>query len=62
MSDQEAHICRECFEVNVGFHSVKNGQKICNDCGGVVLNLQETADYIAELQSEIAALRGVYGT
>lgn len=61
MSDQEIHLCKECYEINKGFHSIKNGQKRCNECGGIVLNLQETADHIADLQSELKAMKEIYG-
>lgn len=61
MSDQEIHLCKSCYEVERGFHTINNGQKRCNECGGVVLNLQEAADYIAEQAEELRSLKEIYG-
>ncbi len=55
------HLCKDCFEVNKGYQFINNGQKRCKECGGVVLDMQETADLIAELASELRALREIYG-
>lgn len=60
-NDQETHLCKDCFEINKGFHSIKNGQKRCNECGGVVLFLQEAADHIAEQNEEIRSFKERYG-
>ena len=51
------HGCTKCFEVNKGYHTVKNGQKVCDLCGGKVLDLQEAFDKIAELTSDIEFLK-----
>ena len=47
---QEPHLCRECHEVDKGFSVDEDDIKICHECKGVVLSLQEASDYIAELQ------------
>jgi len=36
----------------------KTGRRICNECGGHVLTLQEAFDKIADLRAEIDALLG----
>lgn len=54
-------ICKDCFEVNKGYQFLNNGQKRCIECGGVVLDIQEAADYIAELSSELRTLKEIYG-
>lgn len=59
-NEQETHVCRECYEVDKGFTYLTNDQKRCIECGGVVLSLQETADYICELKEEIRALKEIY--
>ena len=52
------HLCKKCYEINKDFVIVKNNQKICGECGGVVLDVQEAADYIAELHSELRYYKG----
>lgn len=52
------HLCKKCYEINKDFVIVKNNQKICGECGGVVLDVQEAADYIAELESELRYIKG----
>lgn len=59
-SDQEAHLCVKCYEVNHGFTYLRNETKACMDCGGTVLFLQEAADHIAELKEEIRGLKEIY--
>lgn len=61
MSNQEIHLCKNCYEVNKGFYSIKNGQKRCSECGGIVLNLQEAADHIAEQNEELISFKERYG-
>ena len=53
----EDHLCSECYEVNAGFHSVNSGKKVCNECGGMVLSLQEAADFIADLKSQLEYIK-----
>lgn len=55
---QEAHLCSSCYECNKGYHEVANGRKVCDECGGTVLNLQEAADMIASLKSELDYIQG----
>lgn len=50
--------CVKCYGVGVEYHIAKNGQKVCDECGGVVLNIQEAFDHIAELKSELVLYRG----
>lgn len=57
---QEAHLCRECYEIDRGFTLLTNDQKRCVECGGVVLTLQEAADYIAEQAEELRSMREIY--
>lgn len=58
MSIQEPHLCRECHEVDKGFSVTEDDIKLCDECGGVVLSLQEASDYIAELQARVEYLGG----
>lgn len=53
----EQHGCTECYEVNKGYHSVKNGLKKCDECGGTVLFLQELLDFIADLKAQLNEIR-----
>ena len=53
-----SHGCRECYEVNKGFLVDEDDHKVCDECGGVVLTLQEAFDYIAELKEKIRELEG----
>lgn len=54
----EEHLCVKCYEVRKGYHEVANGSKVCDECGGTVLNLQEAADMIASLKSELDYIQG----
>lgn len=54
--NQEQHLCSECYEINKGFSLLRNGQKRCVECGGVVLDMQEAADTIAELKSQVRGM------
>jgi rRNA maturation endonuclease Nob1 len=60
MQIDRVHGCSECYECNKGFHTVKNGVKKCDECGGTVLFLQELMDYIAEQQAEIRSMKEIY--
>lgn len=60
MSTQEEHICVECYEVNKGYTEEEDEVKVCDECGGKVLDLQEAADYIAELKEQIRELEISY--
>lgn len=55
---EPAHGCTMCGEVGRGFMEAKTGRRICNECGGHVLTLQEAFDKIADLRAEIDALLG----
>jgi len=57
---REGTVCRDCYEVNVEYTTINNGQKRCQECGGVVLTTQEAADYIAELKEELRAMKELY--
>lgn len=57
--NDDPHICSECYEVSLGWHEVANGKKVCDDCGGTVLDLQEAADKIAELKAELNFIKGI---
>ena len=46
------HGCRDCGEVDSGY-TVKHGKKLCLECGGTVLYLQEAFDYIIQLKREL---------
>lgn len=48
-----AHLCEDCFEVNTDFFVSEEGRKVCSNCGGRVLYLQEAADRIADLKAEL---------
>lgn len=52
--------CINCYEVNPDFHELKNETKICEECGGKVLEDQEILDYIAELKEELRAMKEIY--
>jgi hypothetical protein len=54
----EAHLCKNCYEINKGYHLLKNEQKRCDECGGVVFSLQEAADYIADQDSRLRIYEG----
>ena len=54
----EQHLCIKCYEVNKGFNVASNGAKTCCECGGKVLFLQEAADHIADLVSELRSRAG----
>lgn len=58
MTNTGGHLCDSCYEVNKGYTVVNSGKKICIECGGMVLDLQEAADRIAELKSEIDYIAG----
>lgn len=47
------HGCSSCGEVNKGYTGSLTGKKICNECGGKVLNLQEAFDHILEIRAEL---------
>lgn len=47
------HGCTQCYEINKGYIHTTSGAKVCKECGGVVLNLQEAFDYIADLKGEL---------
>ena len=51
-------LCDGCYEINKGYTVVHSGKKICVECGGMVLDLQEAADRIAELKAELEYIRG----
>lgn len=55
---QEPHCCRECHEVDKGFSVDEDDTKLCDECGGRVLSLQEASDYIAELRERVECLGG----
>jgi len=50
--------CAGCGEVMRPF-GVGSGEKICQSCGGSVLNLQEAFDKIIQLKREIEELSGL---
>jgi hypothetical protein len=47
--------CVDCYEVNPEYHELKNGMKICEECGGKVLADQEIMDYLANLKERLRA-------
>ena len=47
------HGCRDCGEINKDYTGALTGRKICAECGGLVLNLQEAFDYIMQLRAEV---------
>jgi len=47
------HLCSNCYEVDKGFIYSDDGYKLCLDCGGKVLTLQEAADTIGDLHSQL---------
>lgn len=48
--------CSNCGEVNKGFTVDDEGRKICDLCGGTVLNHQEAFDMILALRRDIEDL------
>jgi hypothetical protein len=48
---EHTHGCTACGEVMKGFFETNTHRKICKECGGKVLDLQEAFDKILELQS-----------
>lgn len=60
MSTHDPHLCTECYEVNKGYTEEEDEVKVCDECGGKVLSLQEAADYIAELKEQIRELEVSY--
>lgn len=54
------HVCTECYYANKGYLMLNNGKMICNECGGMVLTMQQAGDYIANLKEELRALREIY--
>ena len=57
---EEITICRDCYEISVGYVVIANGQRRCMSCGGVCLTVQEAADHIAEQHSELRTMRELY--
>lgn len=47
------HGCRDCGEINKDYTGALTGRKICSECGGLVLNLQEAFDYIMQLHASM---------
>lgn len=58
MTDKGGHLCSSCYEVNRDYVIVNSGKKVCAECGGMVLDLQEAADMIASLHSELSYIQG----
>jgi hypothetical protein len=53
--------CSKCFETTKGYFLAESGRKLCKDCGGTYLSLQEVFDHLAELQSEVRSLQELLG-
>jgi|WetSurMetagenome_2_1015567.scaffolds.fasta_scaffold390921_2 hypothetical protein len=49
----QQHLCSNCFEVDKGYIVSEDAYKLCNQCGGVVLTVQEAADMIGDLKSQL---------
>jgi hypothetical protein len=47
------HLCSNCYEIDKGYIYSDEGYKLCNQCGGVVLTVQEAADMIGDLKSQL---------
>ena len=58
MNTLEPHGCRDCYEINRGFTLGEDGQRICMECRGTVLTLQEAFDLIADHKVHIRELEG----
>lgn len=52
--------CIDCFKVQPQYITTENDLKRCKHCGGVVLNIQELLDKIADLQSNIREIEDYY--
>lgn len=50
---KQQHLCAKCYEVDKGFILSEEGYKLCHQCGGVVLTVQEAADMIGDLHSRL---------
>ena len=50
---RQQHLCSRCYEVDKGFIMAEDGYKICEQCGGTVLTVQEAADMIGDLHSRL---------
>lgn len=57
---EQQHGCVRCGEVNKGYIGNDYDRKLCNECGGIVLNLQEAFDYILSLKAEIDSQDNYY--
>jgi hypothetical protein len=57
--EKSQHLCKNCYQINKGYFYDKQDRKICTECSGTVLFLQEAADHIAELNSEIEAYKNI---
>ena len=47
------HLCSNCYEVDKGYILADDGYKLCLECGGKVLTIQEAADMLGELHSQL---------
>lgn len=50
---RQQHLCSRCYEVDKGFIMAEDGYKLCSQCGGTVLTVQEAADMIGDLHSRL---------
>lgn len=52
----DIHGCEDCGVIGGETVTIKHGKRICTECGGTVLTLQESFDRILELKSYVRAL------